>query len=85
MRCSEAISYFIDFEVKHLSVQNMLSIYGEIMKFGHAWPSATVDVNINKGEIKISYKDFSNQRNACYDAATMFSNNMRRFTWWEEK
>lgn len=85
MRCSEAISYFIDFEVKHLSVQNMLSIYSDIIKFHGAWPSATVEVNMDKGEVKISYRDFSNQRNACYDAAIMFSNNMRRFTWWEEK
>ncbi|WOZ57421.1 hypothetical protein [Pseudomonas phage vB_PseuGesM_254] len=85
MRIVESITCYIDFETKHLSQQNIFSLHKEVLLFCHAWPSARVDLNVDQGVFAITYKDHSNQRHACLDAADMFQDNVRRFTWWKEK
>lgn len=84
MRVEETITYVINFEVKHLSIQNVIQLYGDVLKFQDAWPSASLDMDTDLGEVRISYKNFTNLQNVAYDAANAFLNNVRRYTWWEE-
>lgn len=85
MRVEETVTYVINFEVKHLSIQNVLQLYSDVIKFQDAWPSASLDLDTNIGEIRISYRNFSNLKDVAFSAAQDFLNNVSRFTWWEEK